>query len=56
MMAADRGLPVGEIKSLTGIELSRRPETLTLEEFAKLANAFSSILRDHPSAATRSRC
>lgn len=41
MSSACPGIAVEEIVSPTGIDLSRRPETLALEEFAELSNAFS---------------
>ena len=41
MSSSNPEISLEEIVAPTGIELSRRPETLALEEFAELSNAFS---------------
>ena len=52
MSSAQPQVSLEETVAPTGIELSRRPETLALEEFAELSNAFSAAR----GADARTRC
>ena len=55
-MTANIDLSLGEIVAPTDIALSRRPETLSLDEFAKLANAFAAALGKTSRAAAHEEC